>query len=181
MAIAPSKDVDGFHPQNLGLVAKGLPGFIAATPLGVLRLIEFYNIETAGKHAVVIGRSQIVGLPMSILLQRSRRTGNATVTICHSHTQDLPSFTRQADILIAALGRPGFVTADMVKPGAVVIDVGLTRVEDATKKSGFRLAGDVDFEAVAPLASSITPVPGGVGPMTICGLLENTYKAYAGL
>jgi methylenetetrahydrofolate dehydrogenase (NADP+)/methenyltetrahydrofolate cyclohydrolase len=178
LAISPSKDVDGFHPENLGRVAKNLAGFIAATPLGILRLIEFYNIETSGKHAVVIGRSQIVGLPMSILLQRADRTGNATVTITHSKTKDLPSITRQADILIAAMGRPGFVTADMVKAGAVVIDVGLTRVEDTTKKSGFRLAGDVDFDAVAPKASYITPVPGGVGLMTICGLLENTMRAY---
>jgi len=180
MAIAPGKDVDGFHPQNLGAVAKGLPGFIAATPLGVLRLLEFYNIETAGKHAVVVGRSQIVGLPMAILLQRARRTGNATVTLCHSHTQNLAAITGQADILVAALGRPGYITADMVKEGAVVVDVGLTRLEDASKKSGFRLAGDADFNTVAPKCSYITPVPGGVGPMTICGLLENTYKAYEG-
>ena len=181
IAISPRKDVDGFHPENFGRVAKGLGGFIAATPLGILRLLERYHINPAGKHAVVIGRSQIVGLPMAMLLQRSTRTGNATVTLCHSRTEGLPSITRQADILIAALGRPGFVTADMVKPGAVVIDVGLTRVDDPAKKSGFRLAGDVDFEGVAPKAGYITPVPGGVGPMTISGLLENTMKAYLGI
>lgn len=178
IAIAPGKDVDGFHPENFGRVAKGLGGFIAATPLGILRLLEHYEIDPAGKHAVVIGRSQIVGLPMSVLLQRSSRTGNATVTLCHSRTQDLPSITRQGDILIAALGRPGYVTADMVKEGAVVIDVGLTRVDDPSKKSGFRLAGDVAFDEVAPKCSYITPVPGGVGLMTICGLLENTLRAY---
>ncbi len=180
IAIDPMKDVDGFHPENFGRVAKGLGGFIAATPLGILRLLEHYQIQTAGAHAVVLGRSQIVGLPMSVLLQRSTRTGNATVTLCHSRTRNLAEVTRSADILIAAIGQPGFVTADMVKKGAVVIDVGLTRVEDSSKKAGFRLAGDVDFATVAPKCSYITPVPGGVGLMTICGLLENTMRAYDG-
>lgn len=180
IAIDPMKDVDGFHPENFGRVAKGLGGFIAATPLGILRLLEHYQIQTAGAHAVVLGRSQIVGLPMSVLLQRSTRTGNATVTLCHSRTRNLAEVTRSADILIAAIGQPGYVTADMVKEGAVVIDVGLTRVEDDSKKAGFRLAGDVDFAGVAPKCSYITPVPGGVGLMTICGLLENTMRAYEG-
>jgi len=178
--IKPSKDVDGFHPINVGKMSKGLPAFISATPLGIIRMLEQYGIETSGKHCVVIGRSQIVGLPMSILMQRNAYPGNCTVTLCHSKTQDLSSYTLQADIIIAAIGIPQFLKADMVKPGAVVIDVGITRVPDASKKSGFSIKGDVDFEAVSEKASFITPVPGGVGLMTICGLLENTLHAAKG-
>ncbi len=179
-AIHPSKDVDGFHPVNVGKMSKGLPAFISATPLGILRMLEQYGVETSGKHCVVIGRSQIVGLPMSILMQRNAYPGNCTVTLCHSRTQDLASYTLQADIIIAAIGIPQFLKADMVKPGAVIIDVGITRVPDASKKSGFSIKGDVDFEAVSEKASFITPVPGGVGLMTICGLLENTLHAAKG-
>lgn len=179
--VSVHKDVDGFHPANFGKMAKGLPTYVSATPLGITRLMLHYGIETAGKHVVVIGRSQIVGLPMSLLMQRNDNPGNATVTLTHSRTQNLPALVRQADIVIAAIGKPGFVTADMVKPGAVVIDVGTTRVPDASKKAGWRLAGDVDFESVAPIASAITPVPGGVGPMTIAGLLYNTWLAATGL
>jgi methylenetetrahydrofolate dehydrogenase (NADP+)/methenyltetrahydrofolate cyclohydrolase len=179
-AIAPGKDVDGFHPINVGKMSKGLPAFISATPLGILRMLEQYGIETSGKHCVVIGRSQIVGLPMSILMQRNAYPGNCTVTICHSNTKDLAQHTLQADIVIAAIGIPQFLKADMVKEGAVIIDVGITRVADATKKSGFAIKGDVDFEAVGEKASYITPVPGGVGLMTICGLLENTLHAAKG-
>lgn len=175
--IAPAKDVDGFHPTNIGRMAKGLPCYISATPQGILEMLKRYEIETSGKHCVVVGRSQIVGLPMSILMQRNEYPGNCTVTLTHSKTQNLPDICRSADILIAALGRPGFVTADMVKPGAVVIDVGLEKVPDTTKKSGFALRGDVDFESVAPKAGYITPVPGGVGLMTICSLMQNTVKA----
>ena len=178
--ILPSKDVDGFHPINVGKMSKGLPAFISATPLGILRMLEQYGIETSGKHCVVIGRSQIVGLPMSILMQRNAYPGNCTVTICHSKTKDLAQHTLQADIIIAAIGIPQFLKADMVKEGAVIIDVGITRVADATKKSGFAIKGDVDFEAVGEKASYITPVPGGVGLMTICGLLENTLHAAKG-
>lgn len=173
-AIEPRKDVDGFHPINIGRMAKGLPAYISATPFGVLELIKRYNIETAGKHCVVVGRSQIVGLPMSILMQRNAYPGNCTVSLVHSRTQNLAEITRQADILIAALGKPEFITADMVKEGAVVIDVGLTRVVDETKKSGFALKGDVKFDEVAPKASYITPVPGGVGLMTVAALMHNT-------
>ena len=173
-AIEPRKDVDGFHPINIGRMAKGLPAYISATPFGVLELIKRYNIETAGKHCVVVGRSQIVGLPMSILMQRNAYPGNCTVSLVHSRTQNLADITRQADILIAALGKPEFITADMVKEGAVVIDVGLTRVVDTTKKSGFALKGDVKFDEVAPKASYITPVPGGVGLMTVAALMYNT-------
>lgn len=168
------KDVDGFHPINLGRMAKGLPSYISATPYGVIELIKRYKIETAGKHCVVVGRSQIVGLPVSLLMQRNTYPGNSTVTIVHSRTQNLKEICLQADIIIAALGRPEFITADMVKEGAVVIDVGLTRVEDATKKSGFALKGDVKFDEVAPKCSYITPVPGGVGLMTIAALMTNT-------
>ena len=175
--IDPAKDVDGFHPMNLGRLAKNQPCFASATPWGIIRLMEAYNIETAGKHVVVLGRSQIVGLPMALLLSRNSNPGNATVSICHSKTQNLSEISRQADILIAALGIPEFVKADMVKPGAVVIDVGINRIPDASKKSGFRLVGDVDFNAVSPLCSAITPVPGGVGPMTIAALMENTLLA----
>jgi methylenetetrahydrofolate dehydrogenase (NADP+)/methenyltetrahydrofolate cyclohydrolase len=173
-SIEPRKDVDGFHPINIGRMAKGLPAYISATPFGVLELIKRYNIETAGKHCVVVGRSQIVGLPMSILMQRNTYPGNCTVSLVHSRTQNLAEITRQADILIAALGKPEFITADMVKEGAVVIDVGLTRVVDVTKKSGFALKGDVKFDEVAPKSSYITPVPGGVGLMTVAALMYNT-------
>ncbi len=173
-AIAPKKDVDGFHPINIGRMAKGLPAYISATPQGVLDLLAYYNIETSGKHCVVVGRSQIVGLPMSILMQRNTKIGNCTVTLTHSKTKDLPAVCATADILIAALGRPEFITAEYVKEGAVVIDVGLTRVVDTTKKSGFALKGDVKFDEVAPKCSYITPVPKGVGPMTIVSLMKNT-------
>lgn len=173
-AIEPRKDVDGFHPINIGRMAKGLPAYISATPFGVLELIKRYNIETAGKHCVVVGRSQIVGLPMSILMQRNTYPGNCTVSLVHSRTQNLAEITRQGDILIAALGKPEFITADMVKEGAVVIDVGLTRIVDTTKKSGFALKGDVKFDEVAPKSSYITPVPGGVGLMTVAALMHNT-------
>jgi len=175
--IDPAKDVDGFHPTNIGRMAKGLPCYVSATPQGILEMLKRYNIETSGKHCVVVGRSQIVGLPMSILMQRNDYPGNCTVTITHSKTQNLPEICRTADILIAALGRPGFITADMVKDGAVVIDVGLEKVPDASKKSGFALKGDVNFGEVAPKTSYITPVPGGVGLMTICSLMQNTVKA----
>lgn len=177
--IDPDKDVDGFHPISAGKMVQGLPTFVAATPYGIMLLLEHYKIPTLGKHAVVIGRSNIVGRPMSILLSNNTDPGNCTVTICHSKTKDLAAVCRQADIIVAALGRPGFVTADMVPEGAVVIDVGITRVPDASKKSGFRLRGDVDYEQVAPKCSFITPVPGGVGPMTIAALLKNTFRACA--
>lgn len=178
--IDPAKDVDGFHPINIGRMAKGLPAYISATPQGVLEMLARYKIETLGKHCVVVGRSQIVGLPMSILMQRNTYPGNCTVTLTHSRTTNLTEICRSADILVAALGRPEFITADMVKEGAVVIDVGLERVPDATKKSGFALKGDVKFDEVAPKASFITPVPGGVGLMTICSLMQNTLKAARG-
>ena len=175
--IRPEKDVDGFHPVNVGRMAKNLPSFIAATPLGILKLLEKYEVPTEGKHCVIVGRSEIVGSPLSMLLARKDYPGNCTVTLCHSRTKDLSSFTREADILIAALGKAEFLTGDMVKPGAVVIDVGITRVKDDSKKSGFALKGDVKFDEVAPKASYITPVPGGVGPMTIAALLWNTLEA----
>lgn len=175
--IHPAKDVDGFHPMSIGRMVLGQPTFIPATPYGILLLLEHYNIPTKGKHAVIIGRSNIVGRPMSVLLGRNAYPGNCTVTVCHSHTANLTELCRQADIVIAALGKPGFLTADMVKPGAVVIDVGITRVADATKKSGFAIKGDVDFDSVAPISSYITPVPGGVGLMTIAALLMNTLNA----
>jgi len=175
-AIDPRKDVDGFHPENVGRMATGLPGFISATPLGILTLLQRYGIETSGKKCVILGRSNIVGKPMAQLMMQ-KQYGDATVTVCHSHSTNLKEECRQADIIIAAIGRPDFVTADMVKPGAVVIDVGTTRVPDATRKSGFRLNGDVKFDEVSPLCSYITPVPGGVGPMTICSLMQNTLKA----
>ena len=176
MAIDYRKDVDGFHPVNVGRMAIGLPCFISATPLGILTLLRRYNIPTSGKKCVVLGRSNIVGKPMAQLMMQ-KQYGDATVTVCHSHSANLKQECREADIVIAAIGRPGFVTADMVKEGAVVIDVGTTRVPDATRKSGFRLSGDVDFENVAPHCSFITPVPGGVGPMTICSLMKNTLSA----
>jgi methylenetetrahydrofolate dehydrogenase (NADP+)/methenyltetrahydrofolate cyclohydrolase len=178
--IDPSKDVDGFHPMNVGKMVSGLPTFIPATPYGIMLLLEHYNIPTKGKHAVVIGRSHIVGTPVSILLSRSANPGNCTVTLCHSQTTNLKEICLQADIIVAAIGKPNFVTADMVKEGAVIIDVGINRVADASKKSGFRLIGDVKFDEVAPKSSFITPVPGGVGPMTIAALLKNTYHASIG-
>lgn len=176
--IDPLKDVDGFHPVNVGKLVQGLSTFIPATPYGIMLMLEHFNIPTKGKHAVVIGRSNIVGRPMSILLSSNLKEGNCTVTICHSHTSNLKELCLQADIIVAALGRPGFVTADMVKPGAVIIDVGITRVEDSTAKKGFRIKGDVSYDEVAQKASAITPVPGGVGLMTIAGLLKNTMQAY---
>ena len=175
--INPDKDVDGFHPISVGKMVQGLPTFIPATPYGILLMLQHYNIETKGKHAVVIGRSNIVGRPISILLSRNTYPGNCTVTICHSHTHQLKDICLQADIIVAALGIPGFLKADMVKENAVVIDVGITRVPDETKKSGFAIKGDVDFINVAPKSSYITPVPGGVGLMTIAALLMNTYNA----
>jgi len=176
-AIAPEKDVDGFHPINVGRMAKNLPAYISATPLGILKLLEHYQIETSGKYCVVLGRSHIVGSPMSILMGRNAKIGNATVTLCHSRTKNLAEITNQADILIAAIGRADFVKENMVKEGAIVIDVGINRVEDTSRKRGYRLVGDVNFEAIKDKASFITPVPGGVGPMTITGLLYNTLLA----
>ncbi len=175
--IHPGKDVDGFHPENSGKMIQGLPSFLPATPYGILLMLEHYKIETKGKHAVVIGRSNIVGRPISILLSRNAYPGNCTVTICHSHTVNLKEICLQGDIIIAALGIPEFLKADMVKENAVVIDVGITRVPDATKKTGFSIKGDVDFKEVAPKCSYISPVPGGVGMMTIAALLMNTYTA----
>lgn len=175
-AIDYRKDVDGFHPINVGRMAIGLPCFISATPLGILTLLRRYNIETSGKKCVVLGRSNIVGKPMAQLMMQ-KQYGDATVTVCHSHSKTLKQECREADIIVAAIGRPNFVTADMVKEGAVIIDVGTTRVPDATKKRGFRLNGDVKFDEVAPKCSFITPVPGGVGPMTICSLMKNTLAA----
>ncbi len=176
-AIDYRKDVDGFHPVNAGRLSIGLPCFLSATPNGIMELLRRYNIDTKGKKCVVLGRSNIVGKPMASLMMQKSVPGDATVTICHSHTQDIARECRQADIIIAALGQPHFVKADMVKEGAVIIDVGTTRVPDATRKSGFRLCGDVDFENVAPKCSFITPVPGGVGPMTIVSLMKNTLLA----
>lgn len=174
--IAPEKDVDGFTPINVGKMVIGLSCFIPATPKGIIELLRRYNISTSGKRCVVLGRSNIVGKPMAMLMMQ-KAFGDATVTVCHSHSTTLKEECKQADIIIAAIGRPGFVTADMVKPGAVIIDVGTTRVPDATRPKGFRLSGDVDFENVAPLCAAITPVPGGVGPMTICMLMLNTLQA----
>jgi len=177
LAIAPEKDVDGFHPMNVGRMTLNIPSYVSATPKGILEMLNRYNIETEGKHCVVIGRSNIVGLPMSLLMQRRTQPGNCTVTLCHSKTNDLSKHTLQADIIIAALGKPKFLTADMVKKGAVVIDVGITRVEDSTTKSGYKLLGDVDFENVSKKCSFISPVPGGVGLMTVASLLQNTLSA----
>lgn len=177
LAIDPKKDVDGFHPTNLGNMVLNLPGFLPATPAGMLELFKRYEIETSGKHCVVIGRSHIVGSPMSILMARSAYPGNSTVTITHSRTENLKELLLQADIIISAIGKPNFLTADMVKEGVVVMDVGITRLEDSSKKSGYRIVGDVDFESVSKKASFITPVPGGVGPMTIVSLMMNTLKA----
>lgn len=176
-AVLPSKDVDGFHPENLGRLVLGMPTFVSATPAGIMEMLKRYGIETSGKHCVVLGRSNIVGTPMSILLSRNSSPGNCTVTLCHSRTADLASFTRMADILVVALGKPEFVTAEMVKEGAVVIDVGITRIEDSNSAKGYRIVGDVDFGKVAPKCSHITPVPGGVGRMTIAALLSNTMLA----
>ena len=177
LAIDPAKDVDGFHPQSVGRLVLGLPGFVSATPLGIIELLKRYNIPTEGKNCVVIGRSNIVGKPMSILLSRNGYPGNCTVTLAHSRTTNLREICATADIIVAALGKPQFVTADMVKEGATVIDVGITRIADASKKSGFRLVGDVKFDEVAPKCAYITPVPGGVGPMTRAALLLNTLQA----
>jgi methylenetetrahydrofolate dehydrogenase (NADP+)/methenyltetrahydrofolate cyclohydrolase len=176
-AIHPQKDVDGFHPSSVGKMVQGLPTFIPATPYGIMLMLEHYNIETSGKHAVVIGRSNIVGRPMSVLLSQNTKHGNCTVTVCHSRSSNLKEMCLQADIIVAALGIPGFLKEDMVKNGAIVIDVGITRVPDASKKSGFAIKGDVDFEKVAPKCSYITPVPGGVGLMTIGALMMNTFNA----
>ncbi len=177
-AISPTKDVDGFHPINAGKLVQGFPSFIPATPYGMMLMFEYFNIETKGKNAVVIGRSNIVGRPMSVLLSNNHKYGNCTVTICHSHTKNLEEICSQADILVTAIGNPGMIKANMIKQGAVVIDVGITRVEDATAPRGFRIKGDVDFDSVATKASALTPVPGGVGLMTIAGLLKNTMQAY---
>ena len=180
MAIDYRKDVDGFHPVNVGRMSIGLPCFISATPLGIITLLKFYGIETSGKKCVVLGRSNIVGKPMAQLMMQ-KQYGDATFTVCHSHSKELKKECLEADIIIAAIGQPDFVTADMVKEGAVIIDVGTTRVPDASRKSGFRLNGDVKFDEVAPKCSYITPVPGGVGPMTICSLMQNTLLAAKGI
>ena len=176
-AINPAKDVDGFHPANAGRMVQGLSTFLPATPHGIMLLLEHYRINTAGMHAVIVGRSNIVGRPMSILLSANSIPGNCTVTLCHSHTKNLKDLCREADIIVAALGKAEFVTADMVKEGAIIIDVGITRVTDPTKKKGYSIKGDVKFDEVAPKCSYITPVPKGVGPMTIAALMRNTYKA----
>jgi methylenetetrahydrofolate dehydrogenase (NADP+)/methenyltetrahydrofolate cyclohydrolase len=176
-AVSPAKDVDGFHPVNAGRMLQNIPCYLPATPYGIMLLLERYKIETAGKHCAVLGRSNIVGMPVSVLLERNTYPGNCTVTVCHSKTKNIPEITRTADIIIAAIGKPEFVTAGMVKEGAVVIDVGITRIKSSETKSGFRLIGDVKFDEVAPKCSFITPVPGGVGPMTITALLKNTLAA----
>ena len=180
LAIKPEKDVDGFHPMNIGRMTLGLPAYLPATPMGIMQMLERYNIDISGKQCCVIGRSNIVGTPISILLSRRAVPGDGTVVLCHSRTPNIKEIAAESDLLVVALGRPNFVKADMVKEGAVVIDVGINRVDDASKKSGFRLVGDVDFDAVAPKCSYITPVPGGVGPMTVTSLLINTWKAYTG-
>lgn len=177
MAIDPNKDVDGFHPTNVGRMALDLPTFLPATPFGIMELLERYEVSTSGKHVLVIGRSHIVGRPMSILMSQKRTAGNATVTVAHSRTENLQKLTLEADIIVAALGWPEFLTAEMVKEGAVIIDVGITRVPDSSRPRGYRIAGDVHFESVSKKASFITPVPGGVGPMTIAMLLKNTLLA----
>lgn len=180
LAIDPAKDVDGFHPTNFGKMAQGLDAFLPATPFGILTLLDRYDIETEGKHCVIVGRSNIVGSPMSILLARKGKPGNCTVTLTHSRTKDISAETKRADILIAAIGIPGFITADMVKEGAVIIDVGINRVEDESRKSGYRLVGDVDFDSLSEKVSAMTPVPRGVGPMTVTALMLNTLKAANG-
>ena len=177
LAIDPKKDVDGFHPMNIGRMTLGLETYLPATPYGMIQMLDRYNIETSGKHCVVVGRSNIVGTPMSVLLSRKNKVGNCTVTLTHSRTKDLAAEVKRADIIVAAIGRANFITADMVKEGAVVLDVGINRVEDATRKRGYRLVGDVDYDNVAPKCSFITPVPGGVGPMTVTSLLMNTLLA----
>jgi methylenetetrahydrofolate dehydrogenase (NADP+)/methenyltetrahydrofolate cyclohydrolase len=177
--INPSKDVDGFHPTNVGRMVLGLPAYIPATPYGILKLIEYYQIPTEGKHVVVIGRSNIVGTPVSVLLSRKAYPGNATVTLCHSRSSDLKEYCLQGDILIAAIGIPHFIKSDMVKTGAAIIDVGMNQIPAPNSKKGYRLVGDVDFDHVSPQCSFITPVPGGVGPMTVCALLMNTWLAYS--
>lgn len=178
--IAPEKDVDGFHPISLGKMVLGEPTFISATPNGIMLMLAHYGIDTIGKHCVVIGRSNIVGRPMSVLMSRNSNPGNCTVTLCHSKTKNLKDICLSADIIIAAIGRPNYVTADMVREGAIVIDVGINRIDDSSKKKGYRLVGDVDFDQVAPKCSYITPVPGGVGKMTICALMKNTLQAAEG-
>ena len=175
-SVRPDKDVDGFHPENLGLLAAGNHRFIPCTPKGILRILQFYNIETSGKHAVIVGRSNIVGRPLALMLSAKNDTGNATVTVCHSRTPDIAYYTRQADIVIAAVGMPSLIKGDMIGDGTVIIDVGINRVEDNSEK-GYKLSGDVDYESVMDKASAITPVPGGVGPMTIAMLVENTVEA----
>jgi len=180
LAIKPEKDVDGFHPMNIGRMTLGLPAYLPATPMGIMQMLERYNIDISGKQCCVIGRSNIVGTPISILLSRRAVPGDGTAVLCHSRTPNIKEIAAESDLLVVALGRPNFVKADMVKDGAVVIDVGINRVDDASKKSGFRLVGDVDYDAVAPKCSYITPVPGGVGPMTVTSLLINTWKAYTG-
>lgn len=177
LAIDPKKDVDGFHPMNVGRMTLGLPSYLPATPFGIMQMLDRYEIETSGKHCVIIGRSNIVGTPMSILLSRKAKVGNCTVTLTHSRTKDLKAETLRADIIIAAIGRPDYLTADMVKEGVVIIDVGINRVDDASRKRGYRLVGDANFDGLATKSSFITPVPGGVGPMTITSLLMNTLKA----
>jgi len=178
LRVDPDKDVDGFHPGSLGRMLLSLPGFVPATPKGIMMLLEFYKINTSGMHAVVIGRSNIVGTPLSVLLSRNQSPGNCTVTLCHSRTPDIKSFTLQADIVVAALGKPEFLTADMVKPGAIVIDVGITRVIDTSASKGYRILGDAEFQPLAEKCSWITPVPGGVGAMTIAALMQNTLEAW---
>lgn len=183
-AINPNKDVDGFHPMSVGNLVQEIPGFVSCTPAGILEMLKFYHIETSGKHAVVVGRSNIVGKPMANLLMRKDATGNATVTVCNSRTPDIGKFTREADIVIAAIGKPEFITGDMLKPGVVVIDVGINRVPDASKEKGYRVVGDVEFASAQAVASAITPVPGGVGKMTIAMLMHNTVlsaERFAGL
>lgn len=180
MAIDPVKDVDGFHPVNIGRMTIGLPAYLPATPLGIMTMLERNNIDTSGMECCILGRSNIVGTPMSILLSRKASPGNATVTLCHSRTKNIAEHARAADLIISAMGKPHFVTKDMVGEGAVVIDVGINRVDAPERKRGYRLVGDVDFENVAPKCSYITPVPGGVGPMTVCSLLMNTLRAYRG-
>lgn len=175
LAISPAKDVDGFHPESIGKLVAGMETFFPCTPYGIVKLLEYSNITTEGKHVCVVGRSNIVGKPIANLLLRKEKSGNATVTVCHSRTPDIKHFTLQADILIAAIGLPEFITADMVKPGAVIVDVGINRVDDPAMEKGYRIVGDVDFAACEKIASAITPVPGGVGPMTITMLMENTY------
>ena len=180
-AIDARKDVDGFHPLNFGRMALGMPAYLPATPAGIIELLDRYNIETNGKHCVVLGRSHIVGLPISLLMQRNAKVGNATVTIAHSRTKNLSEITKQADIIVVAIGKPNYLTAEMVKDGVVVIDVGISRIDDNTSNKGYKVVGDVDFDSVAPKSSYITPVPGGVGPMTIAILLKNTMLAAKGL